>query len=266
MFDPRLTEVYQVGGEPYTFQDASGELAAMAIGASLWGLGNQMLENGATTRTQRAIGTRYNYFSWDVNSPIFPLVRATGLAVKNWHDLILVTQLGQRFYDETKGDYPHGNVYNDVQPYTPNDYRNNTRITYDPTAYNFFNAAVAMNTASAPPDYAAGPIWAIFDAEAVAREQWKVTPPHVDPDGYQRHTLAELAIAIKNPYQPYRWMAPPCKRRCRDTTPLWTPGWIGISASLSPSTRSGRGRFTPPGPRHSCTIHVRASGSTRRAR
>ena len=35
MFDPRLTEVYQVGGEPYTFQDASGELAAMAIGASL---------------------------------------------------------------------------------------------------------------------------------------------------------------------------------------------------------------------------------------
>jgi predicted oxidoreductase len=38
MFDPRLTEVYQVAGEPYTFQDASGELAAMAIGASLWGL------------------------------------------------------------------------------------------------------------------------------------------------------------------------------------------------------------------------------------
>ena len=53
MFDPRLTEVYQVGGEPYTFQDGSGELAAMAIGASLWGLGNQMLENGATIRTQR---------------------------------------------------------------------------------------------------------------------------------------------------------------------------------------------------------------------
>src|SRR5262245_29437020 len=60
MFDPRLTEVYQVGGEPYTFQDASGELAAMGIGASLWGLGNQMLENGATIRAHHAIGTRYN--------------------------------------------------------------------------------------------------------------------------------------------------------------------------------------------------------------
>ena len=79
MFDPRLTEVYQVAGEPYTFQDASGELAAMAIGASLWGLGNQILENGDSIRTQRAIGTRYNYFAWDVNCPIFPLVRATGL-------------------------------------------------------------------------------------------------------------------------------------------------------------------------------------------
>jgi hypothetical protein len=29
MFDPRLTEEYQVAGEPYSKQDASGELAAM---------------------------------------------------------------------------------------------------------------------------------------------------------------------------------------------------------------------------------------------
>ena len=203
MFDPRLTEVYQVGGEPYTFQDASGELAAMAIGASLWGLGNQMLENGATTRTQRAIGTRYNYFAWDVNCPIFPLVRATGLMVKNWHDLILVNQLGQRFYDETKGDYAHGNAYNEFTPYIPNDYRNNARIQYDPTRYNFFNAAAAMNAASEPPDYSAGPIWAIFDADTAAREGWQVTPPYVDPDGYcfSANTLVELAAAINNPYQ-----------------------------------------------------------------
>jgi succinate dehydrogenase/fumarate reductase flavoprotein subunit len=203
MFDPRLTEVYQVGGEPYTYQDASGELAAMAIGASLWGLGNQMLENGATTRTQRAIGTRYNYFAWDVNCPIFPLVRATGLMVKNWHDLILVNQLGQRFYDETKGDYAHGNAYNEFTPYIPNDYRNNARIQYDPTRYNFFNAAAALNAASEPPDYSAGPIWAIFDADTAAREGWQVTPPYVDPDGYcfSANTLVELAAAINNPYQ-----------------------------------------------------------------
>src|SRR5207245_9483280 len=58
MFDPRMTAVIQVGGEPYSYQDASGELAAMAIGASLWGLVNQTLENGATIRTQRALATK----------------------------------------------------------------------------------------------------------------------------------------------------------------------------------------------------------------
>ncbi len=203
MFDPRLTEVYQTAGEPYTFQDASGELAAMAIGASLWGLGNQILENGDGIRTQRALGARYNYFTWDVNSPLLPLVRAAGLEVTDWQNLILVNQLGQRFYDETKGDYPNGNLYQEFNPYRPGDYRNNASIDYNPTHYNFFNAAVAMNAASAPPDYAAGPIWAIFDADAVAREQWHVAPPYVDLDGYccSADTLAALAAAIHNPYQ-----------------------------------------------------------------
>lgn len=203
MFDPRLTDVLTVAGEPYTYQDASGELAATAIGASLWGLVNQTLENGDNIRTQRALATKYNYMTWELESPIFPLVRSTGLNVKDWHDLILVNQVGKRFYDETKGDYPHGNVYNDISPYTPHDYRNNERIDYHPNKYNFFNAAVAMNEYSEPPDYSAGPIWAIFDAEAVKRENWKVTPPHVDPDGYffSAETLPRLAAAIKNEYQ-----------------------------------------------------------------
>jgi hypothetical protein len=203
MFDPRLTEVLQVAGEPYSYQDASGELAAMSIGASLWGLANQILENGDNIRTQRVLGTKYNYMTWELESPIFPLVKAQGLNVKDWHDLILVNQGGKRFYDETKGDYPHGNVYNDYNPYTPNDYRNNESIKYHPTKYNFFNAAVAMNEYSEPPDYSAGPVWAIFDADAVKRNGWKVTPPYVDPDGYffSAKTLTELAAAIKNGYQ-----------------------------------------------------------------
>ncbi len=203
MADPRLTQVLQVAGEPYSYQDASGELAAMAIGASLWGLANQILENGDNIRTQRALGTKYNYMTWELESPIFPLVKAQGLNVKDWQDLILVNQVGKRFYDETKGDYPHGNVYNDYNPYTPNDYRNNENIKYHPTKYNFFNAAVAMNEYSEPPNYSAGPVWAIFDADAVKRNGWKVTPPYVDPDGYffSANTLIELAAAIKNEYQ-----------------------------------------------------------------
>ncbi|HEY7492846.1 MAG TPA: FAD-binding protein, partial [Candidatus Tectomicrobia bacterium] len=41
------------------------------------------------------------------------------------------------------------------------------------------------------------------DADAVAREQWIVTPPYVDLDGYcfSANTLAALAATINNPYQ-----------------------------------------------------------------
>jgi succinate dehydrogenase/fumarate reductase flavoprotein subunit len=203
MFDPRLTAVMQVGGEPYSYQDASGERAAMAIGAALWGLANQTLENGATMRTQRALATRYNYVPWKLESPIFPLVRAAGFNVKDWQDLILVNQVGKRFYDETKGDVPHGNNGGQVSPYTACDYRNAECIKINPTKYNFTHAALAMNEYSEPPEYCPGPVWAVFDADAVAREGWKVVPPYVDPAGYffSANTLADLAAAIKNEYQ-----------------------------------------------------------------
>ena len=203
MFDPRLTPEFQVGGEPYSYQDASGELAAMAVGASLWGLVHQALENGATMRSQRALATKYNYTTWKLESPIFPLVKSTGFNVKDWQDLILVNQVGLRFYDETKGDPPHGNHGLQYPDCTPNDYRNAENVKYNPTRYNFVNAALAMNAYSEPPDYCPGPQWAIFDADAVEREGWKVVPPYVDPDGYffSGNTLAELAAAIKNEYQ-----------------------------------------------------------------
>lgn len=203
MFDPRLTAVLQVGGEPYSYQDASGELAAMAAGASLWGLVNQTLENGATIRTQRALATKYNYIVWKVENPLFPILRATGFNVKDWQNLIFVNQVGKRFYDETRGDPPHGNAGHQIEPYTPNDYRNSEKVEFSPTRYNFFNAAMAMNEYSEPPDYCAGPIWAIFDADAVEREGWQVTPPHVDPDGYffTANTLRDVAAAIRNEYQ-----------------------------------------------------------------
>ena len=203
MFDPRLTAEIQVGGEPYSYQDASGELAALAIGAALWGLNHQAMENGATMRAQRALATKYNYTTWKLESPIFPLVKATGFNVKDWQNLILVNQVGLRFYDETKGDPPHGNNGHQLTPYAPNDHRNTGKLGYHPHKYNFVNAALAMNEHSEGPDYAAGPQWAIFDADAVAREGWKVVPPYVDTDGYffSANTIAELAAAIKNEYQ-----------------------------------------------------------------
>lgn len=203
MFDPRLTAEVQVGGEPYSYQDASGELAGMAVGAALWGLQHQALENGATMRAQRALATKYNYTTWKLESPIFPLVKATGFNVKDWQDLILVNQVGRRFYDETKGDPPHGNHGLQVPEYKHNDHRNTEKLGYTPHKYNFVHAALQMNEYSEPPDYPAGPVWAIFDADAVAREGWKVIPPYVDPDGYffSANTLRELAAKIKNEYQ-----------------------------------------------------------------
>ena len=47
------------GGEPYSFQDASGELAAMAIGASLWGAYNQTGEFGPVITKPGQIGCQY---------------------------------------------------------------------------------------------------------------------------------------------------------------------------------------------------------------
>jgi len=48
-----------------------------------------------------------------------------------------------------------------------------------------------------------GPIWAIFDADAVKREGWVCEPPHVDGDGwfFAANGLEELAGRIAGKYQ-----------------------------------------------------------------
>ncbi len=200
MFDPRLTEEYQVAGEPYSSQDASGELAAMAIGASLWGTANQTLERNGALRKRPVVGAQHIYPEWTPQSPVFPLVRATGLHVDDWQNLILVNQVGKRFYDETAEGWPYGTHHGFLDPYVQGDWRNAKRITYRPQ--NFLDAALAPNEGSQAPDFAAGPIWAIFDADAVRREQWNVSPPATDPlYFFNASTLPELAAQIrKNPF------------------------------------------------------------------
>ena len=80
MFDPRLTEEYQVAGEPYSAQTADGELAAMAIGASLWGAASQTMLAGVWISKTAHIGCQWGYSSlwWQPDSPIFDKVRASG--------------------------------------------------------------------------------------------------------------------------------------------------------------------------------------------
>ena len=201
MFDPRLTEEYcGVAGEPYTVQDASGELASIAIGASLWGAYNQTGEFGSCITKPGRIGCQYGYvnLAWQPTSPVFHLARAIGLTVRDWQDVILVNQAGLRFYDETQGQFT-SNRYDSVKPYTPGSYLNAANLKYKPA--NFLNAAMA---GTGEPINGGGPIWAIFDSDAVTREKWTVAPPQVDiAAGFfaSANTIAELAGAIKNKYQ-----------------------------------------------------------------
>jgi succinate dehydrogenase/fumarate reductase flavoprotein subunit len=200
IFDPRLTEEYcSVAGEPYTPQDASGELAGMAVGASLWGTANQTGEWGIAITRAGYLGTQYGYPSmfptWQPTSKYFHKVRATGLRVVNYQNVIEVNQVGQRFYNEIR-------KFSRERPtkYVPESWRNAADEKWNPD--NYLPAALGLNGGTGN---GGGPIWAIFDADAVKRENWTVEPPYVDREAgffYSADTIAELAANIsKNKYQ-----------------------------------------------------------------
>jgi urocanate reductase len=177
MFDPRLTEEYQSAGEPWTKQMAEGEQAAMEIGASLWATSNVANERGYQVTKTIHIGCRYGYrnLKWNPKSPMFDRAGASGLTVRDFQDVILVNQMGQRFWNEV-----------------------------DET-YDFLNACLGTNgnLGKAAKVNGGGPIWAVFDSGAVEREEWDPRPPNVDRSGwfFTADTIAELAGKIANPYQ-----------------------------------------------------------------
>ncbi|SDX50151.1 FAD binding domain-containing protein [Arthrobacter sp. cf158] len=181
MFDPRLTEEYQYTGQNWAPKTADGEVAAMAVGASIWGFAGQTNESDGQL-SKGLMGTRSNYHGllWSVDSPHFFREKATGLKPSDYQNLVLVRESGVRFYDETAG----------VRD------------------YDYFAAAMSW---SGDPEKlnGGGPIWAIFDAEAVEREGWNVTPPNVDTDGFffSADTIEELAGQIQMEYQ-WRPMPP----------------------------------------------------------
>ena len=178
IFDPRLTEEYQVAGEPWTKQNADGEVLALAIGAVLGATGNQTGERGAAITKTLHIGCRFGYraLRWQPESPMFPAAGASGLTVQSFQDIILVNQVGQRFWNELDNSYA------------------------------FLTACLSRNGNLGEDGGTAnggGPIWAIFDADAVTREEWDPRPPNVDPNGwfFSADTIAELAGTIASPYQ-----------------------------------------------------------------
>ncbi len=174
VFDPRLTAEYAVAGDPYSRKSGDGEIAAMALGASLWGTAAQTNEAEHCLMKPDHIGGQYGSpaLHWPADSPIFDKIRASGLTSIDWSNVILVTQDGVRFFDETANDYD-------------------------------FMAAAMASRGETDKRNGGGPIWAIFDADAVGRQEWNPTPPNVDPNGYffQADTIAELAARIDNPHQ-----------------------------------------------------------------
>ena len=87
----------------------------------------------------------YNSLHWQPDSPIFDKVRASGLTGVDWQNAILVKQTGVRFHDETDGGHDY---FADALSYSG-----------DPNKRN-----------------GGGPIWAVFDSDAVARQGWEPTP------------------------------------------------------------------------------------------
>jgi ribulose 1,5-bisphosphate synthetase/thiazole synthase len=196
IYDSRLTEEYQVGCEPYSRQSGDAEQQGMAIGASLGSTNAQANEMYLAQQKTAFIGCRYGYARWDPRSPYFSRAGASGIAVADYQDAILVNTVGNRFYDETVGMRLGAGSDGGWTP-----------------MYHYFAAAMAsaVKVIDGRKQRVGGPIWAIFDEDAVAREEWKVEPPFVDvANGYffSGATLAELARNLnrnawmKHPMEP----------------------------------------------------------------
>jgi succinate dehydrogenase/fumarate reductase flavoprotein subunit len=190
IYDPRLTEEYQVGCEPYSKQTGDAEQQGMAIGASLGAVLNERNESFLSLQKGALIGARYGYSYWNPASPVFHKAGASGLPVRDYQDVILVNMVGQRFYDETASwDLSKAD---------------GARAIFDYHAAALASAIVEVDGVK---KRVGGPIWAVFDADAVIREKWNPTPPHVDEaHGYffSADTLAELAGKLRrNEYQKY---------------------------------------------------------------
>lgn len=220
MFDPRMVEPSIEYGPSALIgplnMDGSGVVAGMRIGANLAGMMQNFQHSSASPTISSVIGTRDPVGSIFPGHPSFLFARAKGISIggAGWEHAIAVNQVGRRFYNEsaiadTASDaaYPPGND-GTRKLFVPLDWRNaspaQVKAQYRRSAAS--DAALAMNEGSQPPDYASGPVWAIFDAAAVARGGWKIRHPYIadPPDGYfhKADTLAELAQKVmQHPHQ-----------------------------------------------------------------
>ncbi len=185
MFDPRWTKEYDgVAGEPYSFQDASGEIAGLAIGAGLGDTANWTVQAASPITANKHIGVRYGYqnLAWETGSQVFPLAGGVGLRLADVNGIIFVNMLGARFHDE-----------------------NMSLKGKDADKYDFYADAMgsAVITTDLGTERVGGPIWAIFDSATAEANGWNCDYPNVDiENGYffKADTIEDLAAAIVNKY------------------------------------------------------------------
>ena len=220
MIDPRMIEPSIEYGPSSLIgplnMDGSGIIAAMKIGANLAGMMQNYQHSLASPTISSVLGTRDAVASIFPGHPAFLFARAKGIAIgaTGWEHAIAVNQVGRRFYNEraiaeisSDAKYPPGSDGTRA-PFVPLDWRNaspaQVRAQYKRSAA--ADAALAMNEGSRAPDYASGPVWAIFDSAAVQRGGWQIRYPYIadPPDGYfhKADTIAELAKRVMgHPYQ-----------------------------------------------------------------
>lgn len=178
-------------------QDASGIIAGLRIGAGLAGM-QQNQGIGATFHLPRLLGTRDAYNQMLPGHPAFVFRKAAGLMVKPEHfrHLIVVNQVGRRFYNEVDLTRPYGSpiwpggpksgVPHASPEHVQGDWRNASpewvRQSYD--RHPGIDAAVAINEGSQAPDYHSGLLWVIFDDAAVKRAGLDISAPFLTDNGY----------------------------------------------------------------------------------
>jgi hypothetical protein len=195
-------------------QDASALIAGLRVGANLAGM-HQNLSSAATYHISTRLGTRDAYTGMMPGHPTFGFRGSSGLNVgtAGFEEFIAVNQVGKRFFNEVRlplraggGQYPGGGVApNNGLEHKPTDWRNcrhewiRQTYTYD----HGLDAALALNEGSEPPHYYSGPLWAIFDQDAVERTGWELRFPYVADNGYffQADTIDELARKIESGHE-----------------------------------------------------------------
>lgn len=226
MIDPRLTAEFASAACEYSPQDGSGTLAAIRVGAALWGLGNASTERPISLTRGAVVGVRDTYLRWAPESPLFPMIKHSGVAFRDWQNAIVVNWVGKRFFEETSSagltadsakltSYGTANSTRGLmngtngaffkgEPYVHASYKNIERTKYNPI--NFIAAALQINEGSKAPEWSAGPQWAIFDSEGLKRERIRVNDTSVDPlYFFKADTIEELAAEInKNPWMSHK--------------------------------------------------------------